>query len=86
MPHLSIPSPLGNLTLFDQAGTLVAIARGHATGGAGSRLPDRAAGRNPIPIVIPCHRVLAAKGAVGGYSGMGGLETKRFLLRLEAMS
>ena len=39
-------------------------------------------GRNPIPIIIPCHRVVARDGA-GGYSGAGGLATKRFLLRLE---
>ena len=41
-----------------------------------------ACGKNPIPIVIPCHRVLA-KGGIGGYSGHGGLATKRTLLRLE---
>jgi methylated-DNA-[protein]-cysteine S-methyltransferase len=38
--------------------------------------------RNPIPIVIPCHRVVAANG-LGGYSGGAGLHTKRLLLRLE---
>ena len=37
---------------------------------------------NPIPIVIPCHRVVAREG-LGGYSGEGGLDTKRTLLRLE---
>ena len=42
-----------------------------------------ACGANPIPIVIPCHRVLAAGGRMGGYSGAGGLETKRKLLELE---
>ncbi len=42
----------------------------------------RACGHNPIPIVIPCHRVLA-KGGLGGYSGAGGLDTKQVLLRLE---
>ena len=39
-------------------------------------------GRNPLMIVIPCHRVIAAGGGLGGYSG--GLDIKRFLLRLEA--
>lgn len=38
---------------------------------------------NPIPIVIPCHRVLAAGGRLGHYSGRGGLETKLKLLELE---
>jgi methylated-DNA-[protein]-cysteine S-methyltransferase len=42
-----------------------------------------ACGRNPIPIVIPCHRVLAGGGRIGGYSGAGGADTKRFLLQLE---
>lgn len=38
-------------------------------------------GRNPIPIIVPCHRVIGAKGALTGYGG--GLERKRFLLALE---
>ena len=41
-----------------------------------------ACGRNPIPIIIPCHRVVASNG-LGGYSGAGGVETKVALLRLE---
>jgi len=41
-----------------------------------------ACGRNPIPLVIPCHRVVAATG-LGGYSGGEGLATKRWLLALE---
>ena len=43
-----------------------------------------ACGANPIPILIPCHRVLGAGGAPGGYSGAGGVATKRFLLAGEA--
>ena len=39
-------------------------------------------GGNPLPILIPCHRVLAANG-LGGYSGAGGVETKVWLLRHE---
>lgn len=42
-----------------------------------------ACGRNPIPIIIPCHRVVGHNGSLGGYSGMEGIDTKRFLLRLE---
>ncbi|MFQ5438037.1 MAG: methylated-DNA--[protein]-cysteine S-methyltransferase [Paracoccaceae bacterium] len=42
----------------------------------------RACGANPIPILIPCHRVVGANG-LGGYSGRGGIETKVFLLRHE---
>jgi methylated-DNA-[protein]-cysteine S-methyltransferase len=51
--------------------------------GGGPRAVGGACGDNPIPIIIPCHRVLAATG-VGGYSGRGGLEVKQFLLRHEA--
>ena len=39
--------------------------------------------RNPFPIIIPCHRVVAANGALTGFSGPGGLETKRRMLELE---
>lgn len=42
-----------------------------------------ACGANPIPILIPCHRVLGADGALGGYSGGEGPDTKKALLRLE---
>lgn len=42
----------------------------------------QACGANPIPIVIPCHRVVAA-GGLGGFSGGAGLTSKRFLLRHE---
>jgi methylated-DNA-[protein]-cysteine S-methyltransferase len=45
------------------------------------RAAGTALGRNPIPIVIPCHRVWAAGGKLGGYTG--GLERKRALLELE---
>ena len=44
-----------------------------------------ACGLNPIPILIPCHRVLATGDKPGGYSGHGGLETKRALLKIEGV-
>jgi methylated-DNA-[protein]-cysteine S-methyltransferase len=47
----------------------------------GSRAAGNALGSNPIPIVIPCHRVLRSGGALGGYGG--GLDRKRWLLTLE---
>jgi methylated-DNA-[protein]-cysteine S-methyltransferase len=53
----------------------------HATD-SGPRAVGRACGRNPIPIVVPCHRVLA-RGGLGGYSGGAGLPTKTRLLALE---
>jgi len=42
-----------------------------------------ACGTNPLPILIPCHRILAGGGRLGGYSGKGGGETKTMLLTLE---
>ncbi|HTS94711.1 MAG TPA: methylated-DNA--[protein]-cysteine S-methyltransferase [Stellaceae bacterium] len=42
-----------------------------------------ACGTNPLPILIPCHRILAGGGRLGGYSGKGGGETKTLLLTLE---
>jgi methylated-DNA-[protein]-cysteine S-methyltransferase len=48
-----------------------------------ARAVGQALGRNPFPIVVPCHRVLAAGGQVGGFSAPGGRETKRRLLLIE---
>jgi O-6-methylguanine DNA methyltransferase len=48
-----------------------------------SRPVGQALARNPVPIVIPCHRVIASDGGLGGYSGGSGLKAKRWLLRLE---
>ena len=145
MPHLTCSSPLGDLTLFEEDGALIALEWGAAEGGeetsllrkavaqldsyfngakisfdlplnpagtafqkklwkalsdipyghtltygdlahrieSGPRAIGGACGKNPLPIIIPCHRVLAAKGRMGGYSGLGELDTKQFLLRLE---
>jgi methylated-DNA-[protein]-cysteine S-methyltransferase len=46
------------------------------------RAVGRANGRNPIPIIIPCHRVIGSNGSLTGFGG--GLSTKQALLRLEA--
>jgi methylated-DNA-[protein]-cysteine S-methyltransferase len=146
VPRLSLESPLGRLTLFEEAGVLAALdwgakrvsgeptalllrakrqldayfagrltrfdlplaPRGSAFErdvwrlmteipfgetrsygdlatalAAAPRAVGQACGRNPLPIFIPCHRVLAAGGALGGYSGGNGVETKRRLLILE---
>lgn len=57
----------------DLAGDLHSAPR--AVGGA--------CGKNPIPIIIPCHRILAANHRLGGFSGGSGTDTKTALLRLE---
>ena len=51
----------------------------------GAREVGEAMGRNPVPVVIPCHRVLAAGGKLGGFSAPGGAKTKAKLLALEGV-
>lgn len=57
------------------------IAHRIGMGNAASRAVGLANGRNPLPIVIPCHRVIGADGSLTGYAG--GLSRKQFLLELE---
>lgn len=52
--------------------------------GTAARAVGGACGRNPLPIIIPCHRVLGGSGP-GGYSGFGGVQTKDWLLRHEGV-
>ena len=144
MPHLSFFSTVGELTVIEEDGALVALEWGRAPGGSetkllketkkqldayftgklktfklpmlmkgsnfqrsvwdrmihipfgetvtygmvarelesGPRAVGMACGTNPIPIIVPCHRILGSNG-LGGYSGGTGLDTKRQLLRLE---
>ena len=58
------------------------IARAIGDPGA-ARAVGAALGDNPFPIVIPCHRVLAADGALHGFSAPGGIATKRRMLEIE---
>ena len=48
-----------------------------------ARAVGQALGRNPVAIIVPCHRVLAAGGGIGGFSAQGGVHTKRKLLAIE---
>ncbi len=161
MPHLTIPSPLGDLTIFEDDGAIVSLDFGRAgqfpranksraAGGtqkpssllrraarqldeyfdgtrtafdlplapagtpfqrrvwarlsaipagrvetygaiarklkSGARAVGTACGANPIPVLIPCHRVVGQDGRLGGYSGDGGVATKRWLLAHEGVS
>ena len=49
------------------------------------RAVANAIGKNPYPPKIPCHRVIRSDGLLGGYSGKGGIKTKRFLLKKEGI-
>ena len=68
--------PMGSVWTYGQVAQ--AIGRPKA-----SRAVGQAVGRNPVLIVIPCHRVITSQGNLGGYSGGGGLASKKLLLRLE---
>ena len=50
------------------------------------RAVANAIGKNPYAPKIPCHRVIRSDGSIGGYSGKGGLKTKRFLLKKEGIT
>jgi len=62
--------------------TYGAIARQLGEPGA-ARAVGQALGRNPFAVIVPCHRVVAAGGAMGGFSAGGGVETKRRILAIE---
>lgn len=49
------------------------------------RAVANAVGANPMPVTIPCHRVVRSDGTLGGYSGKGGVKTKRALLEKEGV-
>ena len=51
---------------------------------AQARAVGQALGRNPIPIIVPCHRVIAAGGKTGGFSAPGGVSTKLRILAIES--
>ena len=71
--------PYGETTSY---GALAAkIASKRDVGRMSAQAIGGAVGHNPIPIIIPCHRVIAADGSIGGFTG--GLEIKRWLLRHE---
>ena len=67
---------------FGKTSTYAEVA-GRAGSPRAVRAAGNALGSNPIPVVVPCHRVLRTGGALGGYTG--GVERKEFLLRLEGV-
>ncbi|MCC6905801.1 MAG: methylated-DNA--[protein]-cysteine S-methyltransferase [Anaerolineae bacterium] len=93
--HFDLPVDLDMLTPFQRevlrvvasipAGAVMTYREVAAAVGRprASRAVGNAVARNPVPIVIPCHRVVASNGLLGGYSGGGGIRDKISLLRLE---
>lgn len=71
--------PFGAVLSYGEIG----YATGRATAG---RAVGGAVGANPIPIIIPCHRVLGSNGRITGYSGGDGIPTKSWLLDHEGIS
>jgi methylated-DNA-[protein]-cysteine S-methyltransferase len=74
--HATAHIPYGGYLSYTEVATEAGSPRG-------SRAAGNALGSNPIPIVIPCHRVLRTGGSLGGYGG--GLDRKRYLLELEGV-
>jgi methylated-DNA-[protein]-cysteine S-methyltransferase len=64
--------PFGEVTSYGELASRI---------GSSPRAVGGAVGRNPVPIIVPCHRVLAGDGSLGGFSG--GLDRKRSLLAIE---
>ena len=73
-----IKIPIGSVKTYSQ----VAKAIGRP---AAVRAVANAIARNPYPTVIPCHRVIRSDGSLGGYSGKGGIKTKKKLLKNEGI-
>jgi len=74
--HLTLDIPYGHTSTYKELAKRL-----------GNQFAARAVGRveatNPIPLVIPCHRVLGSDGSLHGYGGPGGIKLKAWLLELE---
>ncbi len=68
--------PRGRLATYGEIAARIGAPRA-------ARAVGQALARNPVPIIVPCHRVVASDGSLTGYSGGAGVETKAKLLRLE---
>jgi len=75
--HACTEIPYGQTRTYGQLAQCI----GHS---CAARAVGVAMARNPIPIIIPCHRVVAADGRLGGYSAEQGIALKRWLLELES--
>lgn len=69
--------PYGHTATYGQVANQIGRPRAARAVGAAN-------GANPLPVIIPCHRLVGADGSLRGYGGTGGLDTKRWLLNLES--
>jgi len=70
---------------WGQTTTYGALAKEIGAGPETARAVGAAMAKNPVPLIIPCHRVLAAGGKIGGFSAPGGIGTKHHMLKLEGI-
>ena len=70
--------PIGETKTYKEIAKLIGSPKA-------ARAVANACGKNPYPITVPCHRVVRSDGGLGGYSGKGGVETKRQLLENERL-
>ena len=70
--------PVGQVMSYGEVASLIG-KKGSA------RAVGRVMANNPVPIIVPCHRVVAADGRLTGYSAAGGLKTKEVLLKMEGV-
>jgi O-6-methylguanine DNA methyltransferase len=68
--------PKGEVRTYKELAILISRPRS-------ARAVANACGKNPLPLKIPCHRVIGSNGYIGGYSGKGGVKKKIELLKLE---
>ena len=81
-PAQAVVLKLVNQIPYGQVRTYGEIALALGKPGA-SRAVGNANARNPLPLIIPCHRVMGADGGLRGYGGPGGIPTKAWLLQFE---
>jgi len=77
--HLTIQIPYGHTLTYKE----IALLSGNPNA---ARAVGRVEATNPIPLVIPCHRVIGSDGSLHGYGGPGGVKLKAWLLHLEKTS
>ena len=71
--------PLGETRTYKELASSIGCPKAY-------RAVANACGKNPNPVMTPCHRVISSDGTIGGYSGKGGIKKKKALLKKEGIS